>query len=147
MTNINNPAGGVIQEWIKLRFGLRAFADEMGKNHGTLYNWLKDETVKRKNLIAIIENAIRMGATTEEIKDLLKEIGENPAGYKINIGNTTAKGKNIKIGSTRIVNGGTEGERKALRKELKEKNKKIASLEGQLKAYKEIVDQLTKKQN
>lgn len=147
MGNINNPPGVILQEWIKLRFGFRAFADEMGKNHGTLYNWLKDDTVKRKNLIAIIENAIRMGATTEEIKDLLKEIGENPDGFNINIGNTTAKGKNIKIGNTRITNGGTEEEAKALKKELKEKNKKIASLEGQLKAYKEIVDQLTKKQN
>ena len=147
MGNTADPPGVIIQEWIKLRFGFRSFADHMGKNHGTLYNWLKDGTVKKKNLIAIIETAMEMGTTPAEIKDLLNDIGEKPESFNLNkVESTSIKGKKNRVGNQTIITGISPEEIQKLRIELSEKDKKIASLEGQLKAYKDIVEKLTSKE-
>lgn len=131
----------VLREFIKLRIGITKLASHLNVTRASIHNWTAGD-LKRENLEKIIKAFLELGVQPFEIERELIDMGYDPTAFNINSskGNAiNAKGKKINAGNQTIYAGTSSEEVHQLKTQIIEKDKLIADLKGQLKAYKEIL--------
>lgn len=144
MENSRLTPNEVLREWLKLRVGIAPIAEQMGKTRGTVHNWLQED-MKPQRLQLILDSAQKEGILETELKALLISMGQDPSKFNIQSTTILADGDtiNIDLSNSPTITVDSETHAKLL-KTIREQEMKIVSLEAQVEAYKEMIQNLSK---